>query len=978
MNKKYVFFIALAVVSIFALFFNNPVHAQLSTPTVPTRTTDATVTVQGTPRLVLSYDIARKESALTATFDIVVRGNRTGINIANISDVSFSNVSINAQGSKTSYFVGNISPITPVTTIRDNVGKSYYVVPVGATRTFHVVSVATPSKMFAGTYYATLGSLYGVVGTGSLSNNDMVPLMPHIVSSNMKVIVGELSPYITSVVAVLTPNPLITVTGQRLNNTSVTIDGNPLSGVAVLVSTDGKSLSFAMPPMYASGAHLLSVNDNATGQSNVVQFQVVGSNQTGSAQISNTSTVLAQQTCDSAASICTQPVTFAFDVTAGNNPIFLSKSVTDMGNLSPNSSIVFAAGGNIVPSNGSFAAIGDSLNDTPSYYYIAPGTSRSFGFSGMFDSSMCPTGYSCSNIVSQIAAINYGTNSTNLSAYSITSGLDNLKAIVSFPGSPTPPVPTSAPVVRYIYPTTATPLTSVSIYGSGFYNLYTMIGINGPSSFPSSSPNSISSDGTRMSVLLPPSILPGQYAITASNLVNGRWVRSLGHAVLVVTSSPTTNLPPVISSVTSPTTLSVNQSGTWSVNASDPENRPLSYSVDWGDVRIGMTELYNTPESFTQTSTFTHSYSSAGNYTVTITVRDSAGLTAKTSSTVQVGTLVTTSPVITVISPNGGENWQVRANHQITWSTAQTSGLPSPTQVMIELEGPSFNCIASSTCPDSIYRVSGNVANTGSYKWRAGELYGGNEFAPAGSYRVKICTVSTSAAVSICDNSDAWFTVTPGSVITPVTPPEAPMQIWGPTVASSQTNIVKVGDVAQFTSTRGGSYVYDCGTGGTLSGQTDHGTFNCTYSSAGSKIVKITKFTNDVPTVLAQKVFNVLSYPSPSTPAPTLTLSATPTARLGGNVIIAWNTTNVTSCNLTGTNGNATFGNADGPVRTIGSIQMTQLSQTEIDHLPLTLTVTCTGAGGRVSKSVTIARPVSYVLTNSISASVWDALKKLF
>ncbi len=101
---------------------------------------------------------------------------------------------------------------------------------------------------------------------------------------------------------------------------------------------------------------------------------------------------------------------------------------------------------------------------------------------------------------------------------------------------------------------------------------------------------------------------------------------------------PTTNLPPVISGVTAPTILSVNQTGTWTINASDPENGPLNYSVNWGDAIIAPISYSASAQSaFIQTSTFTHSYSSAGIYTVTFTVMDNAGQTAQTSSTVQVG-----------------------------------------------------------------------------------------------------------------------------------------------------------------------------------------------------------------------------------------------------------------------------------------------------------------------------------------------------
>ena len=43
------------------------------------------------------------------------------------------------------------------------------------------------------------------------------------------------------------------------------------------------------------------------------------------------------------------------------------------------------------------------------------------------------------------------------------------------------------------------------------------------------------------------------------------------------------NKPPVISGFSGPTTLAVNASGTWTIQASDHENQSLSYSVRWGD-----------------------------------------------------------------------------------------------------------------------------------------------------------------------------------------------------------------------------------------------------------------------------------------------------------------------------------------------------------------------------------------------------------
>ena len=104
--------------------------------------------------------------------------------------------------------------------------------------------------------------------------------------------------------------------------------------------------------------------------------------------------------------------------------------------------------------------------------------------------------------------------------------------------------------------------------------------------------------------------------------------------------SAASNKPPVISSFSGPTTLAVNASGTWMIQASDPENQSLSYSITWGDeylVPLPYASMGAMSEAFVQTTTFTHAYANAGTYTVTITVRDAAGKDARASATVQVG-----------------------------------------------------------------------------------------------------------------------------------------------------------------------------------------------------------------------------------------------------------------------------------------------------------------------------------------------------
>ena len=83
------------------------------------------------------------------------------------------------------------------------------------------------------------------------------------------------------------------------------------------------------------------------------------------------------------------------------------------------------------------------------------------------------------------------------------------------------------------------------------------------------------------------------------------------------------NMPPVISGLSGPRTLKVNETGTWTIQASDPENGALSYHITWGDEYVGDGSIsIGRPLDFTTTNTFTHRYSSAGTYNMTVTVRD--------------------------------------------------------------------------------------------------------------------------------------------------------------------------------------------------------------------------------------------------------------------------------------------------------------------------------------------------------------------
>lgn len=175
-----------------------------------------------------------------------------------------------------------------------------------------------------------------------------------------------------------------------------------------------------------------------------------------------------------------------------------------------------------------------------------------------------------------------------------------------------------------------------------------------------------------------------------------------------ITSS--TTVGPVISNVSGSTSLNVNQQGTWTVNASDPSGKTLTYTVAWGDtLSTCASRTYcavSSPAIVTQqTATFTHTYKVAGTYTPTFTVINSSGQSAKTTKTVVVGNV--TTPSITVLSPKGGEIIKTGNKLNIQWSS---QNLPLGSTIHIQI----FN---STYAGPNKTIVSGLPSSATSYAW---------------------------------------------------------------------------------------------------------------------------------------------------------------------------------------------------------------------------------------------------------------------
>ena len=153
--------------------------------------------------------------------------------------------------------------------------------------------------------------------------------------------------------------------------------------------------------------------------------------------------------------------------------------------------------------------------------------------------------------------------------------------------------------------------------------------------------------------------------------------------IIVSDGTITKKNPPVISGASGPISLQVNQEGTWTVKAYDPQGGSLTYSVVWGDEPKSIypqSAAQPTTRNATQTATFTHTYQSAGGYTIVVYVANDYGQQARTSMTVQVGG--TTADSLKILVPNGGETWYQGSTYKIWWDTNITK---SPLSAKVSL-----------------------------------------------------------------------------------------------------------------------------------------------------------------------------------------------------------------------------------------------------------------------------------------------------
>lgn len=126
------------------------------------------------------------------------------------------------------------------------------------------------------------------------------------------------------------------------------------------------------------------------------------------------------------------------------------------------------------------------------------------------------------------------------------------------------------------------------------------------------------------------------YYLLRVKLVNGNRVYDVSDKPIFVRNLEDYNSTPVISGVSGPQNLIVGQTGTWGVEAYNPNGGNLSYSVDWGEHFDYLSGQTLAMPNINQNTTFTHRYNRSGNYTVTFTVTNEDGESETTSMTVNV------------------------------------------------------------------------------------------------------------------------------------------------------------------------------------------------------------------------------------------------------------------------------------------------------------------------------------------------------
>jgi hypothetical protein len=666
--------------------------------------------------LALSYDSSRKESLLTANFRIsIIADERSDIFIP----INPFGVSMVDTATKNSFTVSSgrtvttmVSGVLEKTTID---GAAHYVIPAGDTAHFNVTSTAKPGELFAGTYAAR------IFGYWMPQYGQVLKVNPAENATNKVTVIGEVSPYITSVTNPIKVGEFMVIKGLRLStNDNVYIDD---SAVMIKASRgDGQTnINFKLPEL-SVGYHKLQIS-NKNGMSNIVGFDVVGGGN------------VFEPGC---------PLILTRDLTTGSTGTDVAALQNFLG---------------VTPASGYFGAV---LKAAVKAFQTANGISPANGFVGpatrafiaKIDICVPPVVQPSITLMSPYGEkIFYQSNNQSKPFDNRISWISN----------------GDFSDIQIFLASSKCNLDNCSIIGEIWRgtspdNSIGWDGLTVCKDFEKASGNECSH------------ILPGEYKVyIIGNLKNSSFVRDIPNYPFKIISATTTK--PSI------TVLSSNGGETFTRGNSFTTGDFLPYKFEVkGVTSSGITKLelvsddgkyywivstnWNPNVSILDSGSVQLNNSfPAGKYVLSAKWigDDGISLQDKSDSYFKIVSATTTQPSITVLSPNGGETIEIGQKYNITWNTKNTNN------ITVVLINDSIQCRTGIVgCQNSFTIYSGS--NTGSYLWDTNKKMSGGStgpnsvsVVPGSQYKIGIYATGESG---MGDISDSYFKI----VSKPVTP----------------------------------------------------------------------------------------------------------------------------------------------------------------------------------------------------------------